>query len=239
MYRYAVGVLFFGLVWLLLFCVLPRVRRAMVVSSLLFSIAGPVTEFFHVRDYWSPVFLIPITLGSWRFGVEDFAFAAFLAGIGTGLYEWAAGPGSAVPVRIEIRLLLVRFAKGVLLVVPALWFITHGLGWNSLTATLLVMSALVVSSSGWSPRPLIGALPAGFAGGILMWVFYWGFFLRLFPSIIGEWWRAEALSGIALAGVPVEEVFWAAAASFAVGPVYRYGLRGGSRDAGPVFWRTE
>ena len=57
-----------------------------------------------------------------------------------------------------------------------------------------------------------------------MWLFYWGYLLRLFPDLIGRWWLGHALSGITLGRVPIEEPLWAGAAALFIGPAVRHSL---------------
>ncbi len=58
----------------------------------------------------------------------------------------------------------------------------------------------------------------------IMWLFYRYFFLRLYPDIIGKYWLSNALSGITLAKVPIEELIWAGSGALFIGPAVRYSL---------------
>ena len=59
--------------WILFFFFSPKIRRPMAAMSGLAGLAGPISEFWHCRDYWHPDYLMPVTIGPWRFGLEDYA----------------------------------------------------------------------------------------------------------------------------------------------------------------------
>jgi len=82
-YAYFLGVMTIGFpVWLLLFLLRPDLRHKMIVFGLIGGIAGPISEFFYLRDYWHP-----ITITGWPIGIEDVLFGFFAGGIGSVLYE--------------------------------------------------------------------------------------------------------------------------------------------------------
>jgi hypothetical protein len=95
---------------------------------------------------------------------------------------------------------------------------------NSLSA--ISISFILIAGSIFYRRPafLFPGLVTALLTMSFMWLFYWGFFLRLFPNVIGRWWLSNALSGITLAKVPIEGLIWAGSAGLFIGPAVRYSL---------------
>jgi hypothetical protein len=121
----------------------------------------------------------------------------------------------------------------VTLVVGMMGLIASGLGVKSLHAivvlSLLGAAVLLYLRPVWA-RP---ALLTGLATGLVMWLFHWGFFTRLYPGVLEACWDPAALSSVELAGVPVEEVVWGATAGLFLGPLARYCLAPGKRRLVP------
>ena len=92
-FAYAFAAAFHTLVWALLFVVLRQQRKLMLGVGLGLGIAGPVSEYWFLPDYWRPVYVLEIAVGPWRFGPEDFVATAALAGISAGVFEAIAVPG--------------------------------------------------------------------------------------------------------------------------------------------------
>lgn len=209
------GALFFLAVWGLVFSLLRRGRGAMLRGSAAFAVLGPIFEYWHLADYWHPAYLVSITLGGLTFGLEDLLFSFAFAGICIGLLRMLLGPGGLSVIREG-------FGERFFLVWPgiaAFWILVYCYGVNSLYAIsvgCLVSSALVLFMR---PAWTVPALWTALVVSALMWVFYWGYFLVLFPGIIESWWEMDALWGVALAGVPLEEPLWALAAALFIGPV--------------------
>jgi hypothetical protein len=95
---------------------------------------------------------------------------------------------------------------------------------NSLPAISISFILLAGSIFSRRSRLLLPGLITALLMMLCMWLFYWAFFLRLSPEIIGKWWISNALSGITLAKVPIEELIWAASAGLFIGPAARYSL---------------
>ncbi|MCX7015827.1 MAG: lycopene cyclase domain-containing protein [Candidatus Sumerlaeota bacterium] len=233
-HRYAIALLFFAVVWLLALILFPSSRRFVLWASVACGVAGPISEYWHARDYWTPDYFAPIVIGTWRFGVEDYVFGFLFGGICAGLFDarlarlgegnaqgWSLGRGAA--------LIAALLATGSALMA----LLTGPLKLNSLhaCAAIFVVGALIVLCI--RPRWTRAALESLLFGALLMWVFYWVFFLRLFPDVLADWWRPAALSGVACAGVPIEEPLWAGAGAFFAGPVLRCLLYCGGQRAAP------
>jgi hypothetical protein len=223
-FTYLLGVFYFGAAWLVLFGLGAQERKVIFWSSIAWGFAGPISEYWHRADYWRPDLIFTINIGGWTFGIEDYFFAFAFGGICTGIFEllmkrfWRAE---------EIRFDLKGFIKlsGIvlfsLILMGALSVLFH---LNSLYA--ISISFLLITGYILYRRPifLFPALITGLLMMGFMWLFYWGFFLRLYPDLIGRWWLSHALSGMTLGRVPITEPLWAGAAALFIGPAVRYSL---------------
>lgn len=222
MYDYAIGALFFLGIWGILFTCVRKSRKPMLWSSLALGHAGPISQYWHVKDYWRPTYIRELQIGSWVFGIEDYLFAFAFAGLCTGIFDLIARKFGQEElawfdplgfIRLVLLGLVCLLAMSVLVVVLELNSV-YAIIWAFLISTAIIMA---------KRRELIApAVPTAFIAAAAMWIFYGEFFLRLFPGIVGEWWNVDVLSRITLAGVPIEEIVWASAAALFTGPALRY-----------------
>ncbi len=212
------GGLFFLGGWGMLFACCHEGRSAMLKGSAAFMVVGPCFEYWHLTDYWHPEYLVKISLGRLSFGVEDLLFSFAFAGICIGLF-WQQLALAGVTCGLDrIR---EGFAGRFFTLWPGIctfWVLVHCYAINSLYA--IAASCLVSAGVILLKRPcwVCPALRMALLVASLMWFFYWGYFLVLFPGIIESWWELEALWGVRLVGVPLEEPLWALAAALFIGP---------------------
>jgi hypothetical protein len=208
--------------WLVLYRVRPRHREAMLCTSLFLAPAGPISEFWHLQDYWHPAYLLTIRIRSWSFGLEDYVMAFAAAGVSAWLFEELALRRDWPPSQRKSCAVFRRMAtcaSGALLLVILL---ASGLGLRSIDAILVagvIQSGLALASSRQTPWL---SVQAGTAFALL----YLGSFALLlmsplFSGIVQAFWRTEALWGPHVIGVPVEEVAWAFVTGLFSGPLYR------------------
>lgn len=213
------GGLFFLGVWSGLFVCGRAGRPAMLKGSAAFMVVGPLFEYWHLADYWRPEYLVPISLGRLTFGLEDLVFSFAFSGICIGLLvlqlELVGIDGTFDRFREGFAGRFFAIWPGI----GAFWVLVDRYAVNSLYA--IAVSCLVSAGIVLSKRPCWAwpALRAALLVAGLMWFFYWGYFLVLFPGIIESWWDLHALCGVRLAGVPLEEPLWALAAALFIGPV--------------------
>ncbi len=165
----------------------------------------------------------------WVFGIEDYIFAFSFAGLCSGIFDLLARKsgqkellrfdpmGFIGPVLLGLACLLVMGALTGFLKVNSL---------HAIIAAFLMISAAIIMVR--RPKLIKPAVQAAFIVAVVMWIFYRGFFLQLFPKIMNKWWNVDALSGMTMGGVPIEEVIWAWTAALFTGPAIRYcmGRRG-------------
>ncbi len=221
MYTYLLGALIFLGLWGILFALVPQSRVPMLSVSLTWGPAGPVSEYWHGQDYWHPTYFLPIEIGPWRFGLEDYLFAFAFGGLCAGVFDCLVRQAGATAItHFETRdYLALLFTALLCLVIMSLFILFFQI--NSLYALVLIFLGgalwILLQHPGW----VLPAIQTALIMGSIMWLFYWGFYFRLFPHLLEQWWKKEALFGIFLWGVPLEEVLWATAAALFVGPLFR------------------
>jgi hypothetical protein len=223
-FAFLLGVFYFIGTWVVLFGLLPKERNVIFWSSLAWGPAGPISEYWHRADYWRPDLILKINFGEWTFGLEDYLFAFAFGGICTGIFEllmkrlW-----KAKDIRFGLRD-LVKLACVVMLSLTLMGVLFQLFYFNSLYAisiSFLLLSGFIIYRR---PKFFLPSLITAFVMMGFMWLFYWGFFLRLYPDVLGKYWLSSALSGITIANVPIDEVIWAGLAALFVGPAARYSL---------------
>lgn len=239
---YMIATLFLVIAYIAFFLSFRRGRRTMFWTGLLYCSAGPVSEFWSLRDYWQPGYLVPIRLGAWRFGLEDILLGWALAGLCAGLFEKAVsrkGGPAFLPVRPATFLFMLDWAFAGLIVMAVLIELA---GMNSVHALLLSVSAVTAAMLSRRIRYVAPAGGLSLAFGFAYWVFYLVFEHLLFPGSIAAMWNFENTWGFNIAGVPFEEILWAAVTMLFCGPAFRIAselaanrrrtIRDGSRPGG-------
>jgi len=217
-YAYLVGNVFFGIVWLWLYLRRPDVRRQMLTMSLLVAPFG-LTQVYFAQDYWRPLY----AFGTGSVGIEDILFSFFIGGIGAVVYEELVG-------KRHLRRHLPNHSwwMGSVAVAGLLWLVVaiRVFGVNSIYATALGLFLFGTIVLAVRHDLLDDALVSGVATGGIMFVFYM-LWTALYPGVIEAWWLLDNLSGVIIAGAPLEEILFAVAWGFAAGPAYEFatGLR--------------
>ena len=221
---YLTGSLFWLAIWMALFCLLKKQRRAMLWTSLCLAPAGPINEIWSLRDYWHPAYVWEFRWGTWRLGGgEDYLLAFALAGIGAGLFEacWGRrGPAPLPPLGWRTAWRLAIW--------PALGLLLFGAG----TAAGLHSIHALILAVGLAATAMIGRrmdlwrtiLPLAPAAALAYGLFYWLVFLPLFPGIIEAFWNLDNTWGVRWGGVPLEEIAWAGLTMLFAGPFLRAAL---------------
>lgn len=233
-YAYMAAAVFWFAIWLLLLLMWPRQRWAMIWTGLLLGQAGPVSEFWFLQDYWRPEYVMEFSLGSWRFGLEDWLATLALAGICAGVFERVAiargfPPLPAIKVSTVARLLGLCLA-GLFL----MWVFATLLGWGSIYSLLIAITAVAIGMLVGHARVARLAIALALIAGAVYWAFYALLFVPFFPGVLEALWNLEKTSGLRVLGVPVEEFVWVSATMLFVGPL----LRVCSRPCGVAMKRT-
>jgi hypothetical protein len=221
-YAYITMAMAFIVTWVVLFIFLSRSRPAIVWTSLMLTMAGPVATHWVVPSYWRPIYLVHISYKGWDFGLEDFLITFAVAGISAGIFESIAlRKGFTELPRVTGIVLLRIFAFCVLgFLLMVLLVLVLGLTpIHALLLTVLIPSSLILYRT---PKIIPLVLPVSVIFGLLFWLFYIIIMLPLFPGLIQALWNLDATFGIFLLGIPIEEMLWAFTTVLFAGPVYRF-----------------
>ena len=194
--------------WLGAYVGLPRQRKAMLWASL-FTMPFGLTEPLFVPAYWNPpsLFNLAQTTG---FDIESLIFSFGIGGIGAVLYNILIGrEPAALPFaeRAAARHRLHSWA----LAVPFVSFpLLYPFAWNPIYPAIIAMALGALAAMFCRPdlAPKVGI------GAILFLSGYTVFLLGIewtAPGYIGRVWNLPALSGVGIAGLPIEELLFAAA----------------------------
>jgi len=198
----------FLLPWLTAYAAFPRQRKAMLWAGLLTMPLG-LTEPLFVPAYWNPPSLFDLAQTT-GFDVESLIFSFGIGGIGAVLYNLLTGhepknlpPSELVAPRHRFH----AWALAVPFVSFPLLSLVH---WNPIYPAIIAMTVGALATI--CCRPDL-ASKAG-VGAILFLGYYAVFLLGIAwtaPGYIERVWNLPALSGLKIAGLPIEELLFAAA----------------------------
>lgn len=220
-YAYLTASILLLLVWLYLYWTKPKVRRKMLLISFLAAPLG-LTEPLFVPSYWLPFTLFDLARQT-RFDLESLLFSFAVGGITAVLYESLWGK-LRKPVNVyEMHKDRHKFHR-LALISPLisfgiLYFLTP---LNPIYSTIIAMTIGAVAT--WFCRPDL--LKAMLTGSSLFLTIYFVVFLIgfvwLFPGYVEAVWNLPAISGILIAGVPIEELLFAASLGAMWSSVYEH-----------------
>ena len=194
--------------WLAAFAVFPRQRKGMLWASL-FTMPFGLTEPLFVPAYWNPPSAFDLAQRT-GFDIESLILSFGIGGIGAVLYniltrrEPAALPFAE---RAAARHRLHSWA----LAVPFVSFpLLYEFAWNPIYPAIIAMALGALAAIFCRPdlAPKVGI------GAILFLGYYTVFLFGLewtASGYIERVWNLPALSGVGIAGLPIEELLFAAA----------------------------
>ena len=224
-YAWFVWSMILFVVWAVVFVSLrdAEARREMLVVSAATSLFG-LTEPIFVPAYWTPPSLFDLAART-GFDIESVIFSFGIGGLAVALYESARATRGHEPVpggeRMSPRHRLHVWA---LVSAPVTFGIVYPLTFWWLNPIYTASFALLVGGafSSYCRPDLVRKM----AGSALLFVgLYFVYFLSLtlvFPDYVEVVWNLEALSGLLVLGVPVEELAFAAAFGFQWSSTYEH-----------------
>lgn len=212
--HYLLGSLFLFAVWLLIFLWQKKLRKEMLVASLIITPAA-LSEVFFVPGYW-----LPDTIGNPKLSIEDFIFSFAVGGIIAVIYElFMKG-------KIKHRRLCNCFqgeilhglilGVGVIAVFLAYAIFKINFMYAVYIGIIVDVVLIVITRPDLIKKVLYSALLFG-----LLYFLFFSILSFLVPNFIKHW-NLSNLSGIILIGVPLEEILWAIGAGGLLGPIYEY-----------------
>ena len=209
----------FLLPWAGAYIAFPFHRRAMIWASL-FTTPFGLTEPLFVPAYWSPPSLFDLALRT-GFDIESLIFCFGIGGIGAVLYNLVTGIRTDRVSVLEKQHVRHRY-HGMALSAPFIAFVPlYLLPWNPIYPSIVAM--------------LIGAFANVLCRPDLMWktglggalfVGYYAVFVLglewLSPGYVERVWNLDALSGVLLGPIPIEELLFAASFGLFWSGVYEH-----------------
>jgi hypothetical protein len=192
--------------WVLVYFVFPVHRRAMLWASL-FTMPFGLSEPLFVPEYWLPpsMFDLAETTG---FDIESLIFCFAIGGVGAVFYDLLTGqvPRALAPAE-RLKPLHRHHYKA--LAAPFVSFVPlYFLPWNPIYPAIVAMIIGVVSTTLCRPD----LKRKSWIGGMLFLLYYVVFLAGLewsAPGYIERVWNMNALSGLKLGFMPIEELLFA------------------------------
>lgn len=196
----------FLVVWGVLYLAMPEYRQTMRWGSA-FTVPFGLTEPLFVPEYWNPPSVFDLAQRT-GFDLESLIFTFSVGGVAAVLYPLLT--------RRRLRLIPPKERHAVIhrrhyaaLAAPFLAFpLLYPLPWNPIFPGIVAM--LIGASATVACRPDLKTNV--WIGGLLFAAYYAVFLLGLqmtAPGYIERVWNLEALSGIFVLGMPIEELLWA------------------------------
>lgn len=211
------GILFF-FIWLILFLKRHDIRKEMLIMSLIFGLAGPLTDVLYYKDWWSP-----LTITNSVISLEAFIVGFSLGGIISVIYEEIFKDHLKEKRKDKKRRKLdtgIFFA--ILIVTGGIFFGSHFLlGLNSLIATILAMTIPTIFI--WFKRKDL--IRVSLLSGILtlsLAVMVYSLLEFFTPNWVNAFWQFKNISELTVLNVPVDDVIWYFLAGCFIAPLYPF-----------------
>ena len=194
--------------WLGAYVAFPRHRKAMVWASLMTAPLG-LTEPLFVPHYWNPPSLFDLARRS-GFDIESVIFSFAIGGIGAVLYNLLTGR-ALLPVSAADRHSPRHKMHYWALATPFLSFpLLYLFRWNPIYPAIVAITLGATATMLCRPD----LVRKTWMGALLFLAYYSVFLLGLewtAPGYIARVWNLDALSGLNIFGMPLEELLFAAA----------------------------
>ena len=192
--------------WVVVYLLFPVHRRTMLWASL-FTMPFGLTEPLFVPEYWLPPSLFNLAENT-GFDIESLIFCFGIGGVGAVFYNLLSGQVPREIVVGERHKPLHRHHYKALvapfIVFPLLYFFP----WNPIYPSIVAMFVGAVANILCRPD----LTRKSWIGGLLFLVYYTIFLVALewsAPGYIERVWNLEALSGITIGFLPIEELLFA------------------------------
>lgn len=215
-FAYLIGDIFFLFpVWLLVYIYRKDLRRQITTTGFVFGLIALITGPLFMRDYWHPYLLFNLPIG-----IEDFLFGFFSAGIASVLYEELYGKLFAIRKDRRLNWILITLI-GIFLSLFTLIIVSFKFSINSIHITEMLLVAWIVVIIAFRRDLLIDMIMSGIFFGVFYFLVFFAF-LSLFPNIVSSLWEVRNMSGMLVAGIPLEELMWAFTFGCVAGPFYEF-----------------
>jgi hypothetical protein len=196
-------------------------RRKMIIISLWTSLLG-LTEPIFVPAYWLPPSLFDLAANT-GFDIESLIFSFGIGGLGFILYMLVFPIDREDPIPMDDRLAARHKYHVLMLSMAPMVFIMLYFGTKLNPIYVSVIALLLGGIATWYCRPDLKKKM--FVSACLFLGLYFVYFLTLiamFPGYVQQVWNLNAISGILIMGIPIEELMFAFAFGFFWSTVYEH-----------------
>lgn len=195
-------------------------RKEMLIVSLWTSLVG-FSEPLFVPEYWNPPSLFDLAHRT-GFDMESLIFSFGIGGIAVVLYERIFRTRhETIPISAH-HALRHRYHLWAILSAPIVFAILALI--TNLNPIYTSAIAMVVGGlAGWYCRPDLKKKMIASAFLFLgLYFFYFLTLIALYPGYVEQVWRLDAISGILIVGVPLEELMFAFSFGFLWSSIYEH-----------------
>lgn len=218
-YVWLVWSLAFLIPWMIVYIASPAYRSIMLKASLITMLFG-FTEPLFVPEYWSPPSLFNLALET-GFDVESLIFCFGIGGIGAVAYNVVTRQRLQA-ISFQARLTKRHKHHTLAVITPFILFPVLMLwNWNPIYPAIMSMIAGGIANSLCRPDLSIKS----FWGSVLFLAYYSLYVLgleSLAPGYIERVWNLDALSGLFILRIPIEELLFAASFGYYWTGVYEH-----------------
>ena len=179
-----------------------------------------LTEPLFVPEYWNPPSLFDLAART-GFDIESLIFCFGIGGVGAVLYNVATGT-SVLPLESGVRHSRHHRHHRIAIATPFLLFpLLYALPWNPIYPAIVAMAVGTIATILCRPD----LKKKTWIGGLLFLVYYSILLTGLewsAPGYIERVWNMDALSGISILRLPVEELLFAIVFGFYWSGVYEH-----------------
>lgn len=219
-YAYLIwSVILLGL-WGVVYLARPAVRHKLLIVSVWTGVLG-LSEPFFVPQYWQPPTLFNLAERT-GFDVESVLFSFAIGGLASALYEAVTGRASAAVAAHERHAHRHRWHRWAL-VAPVPVFIALYASTSLNPIYVACLALLAGGAATWACRPDLW--PRMLLGAGLFLGLYFVYFASLvivYPTYVTAVWNLPALSGVLIAGIPIEELLFAVSLGWMWSSVYEH-----------------
>ena len=193
--------------WVIIYFFKKDFRKIMLPVSLLTMLFG-FTEPLFVPGYWFPPSLFDLAQKT-GFDIESFIFSFSIGGIGALLYR-ILFPVLEIGMNIEEKKHRRHHLHTYILMLPVFIFfiLTVTTRLNHIYCGIISLFTGALATLYCRPD-LKGKIWMGGLLFILLYFFYFGSILIFFPGYVKAYWNLDALTGILILGIPLEELLFA------------------------------
>lgn len=213
-YGYFVGCLILLSVWLFFFFLRSDLRKEIIFGSLLALPFGFV-ECLLVPEYWNPPSLFNM-ISRFGVGLESFLFFFTVGGIAAVAYE-VIDKKKTVKMRLGHKSFFGPYLIVALVLVSLELLFPSQTIYNMIASALIGATIIALKRKDLIIQIILGGLFFGFVYLLLL-----GLFNKFFPGYITAAYNLENLWGIAIWGVPIEEIIMGFAAGACWSTFFEY-----------------